>query len=162
VVGGEPAGVWPRGVDTRSRRSEGKEFAAHPGWLAGRGLRHGAMAMDHDDAPGVAAGVLGSFPLGNPRCWLTGAAGARRVCQPADWSSHRPRARVRRDARRYGVVRCWGKGEEEDVVHTWIFCPKAHIRITQQPHSPPVDSPAAMPERDDQLLHSPTARAERA
>jgi hypothetical protein len=122
VVGGEPAGVWPRDVDTRSRRSEGKEFAAHPSWLAGRGLRRGAMAMDRDDAPGVAAGVLGSFPLGNPRCWLTGAVGARRVCQPADWSSHRPRARVRRDARRYSVVRCWGKGEEEEIreTDTWV------------------------------------------
>jgi phosphatidylserine/phosphatidylglycerophosphate/cardiolipin synthase-like enzyme len=52
----------------------------------------------------------------------------------------------------------------QDVVHTWIFCSKAHLRITQKPPSPPVDSPtspAAMPDRDNQLPHSPAAKAER-
>jgi hypothetical protein len=52
----------------------------------------------------------------------------------------------------------------QDVVHTWIFWLKAHIRITQQPPSPLADSPtspAAMPGRQDQLPHSPASRAER-
>jgi hypothetical protein len=58
-------------------------------------------------------------------------------------------------------------GEEvlQDVVHTWIFWPKAHIWIMQQPPSFPADdqllhSLAVMPERDDQLPHSPAARVE--
>jgi hypothetical protein len=45
-----------------------------------------------------------------------------------------------------------------------FFWPKAHIRITQQSPSPLADSPtspATMPERDDQLSHSPAARVER-
>jgi hypothetical protein len=44
-------------------------------------------------------------------------------------------------------------GEEfiQDVVHTWIFWQKAHIRIMQQPSSPPTDPPTAMPKHDDQL-----------
>jgi hypothetical protein len=52
-------------------------------------------------------------------------------------------------------------GEEflQDAMHTWIFWPKAHIRITQQPPSPQADSPTTMAEHDDQLPHSPPARA---
>jgi hypothetical protein len=44
-------------------------------------------------------------------------------------------------------------GEEflQDVVHTWIFWPKAHIRIMQQQPSPPADSLATMFECDNQL-----------
>ena len=56
-------------------------------------------------------------------------------------------------------------GEEYlgDAVHGWIFWTKAHLKIMQLAPPPPADSttsPSAMPEGQDQLPPSPTARVE--
>jgi hypothetical protein len=64
VVGGRPTGARSRDADAGSKRPEGKDSAARPGWLARQELRCGTVAMDGDGAPGVAAGLLGSFSPG--------------------------------------------------------------------------------------------------
>jgi tRNA U34 5-methylaminomethyl-2-thiouridine-forming methyltransferase MnmC len=106
VVGGEPAGVRPRREDTESRQPEGKESAAHPSWWASRGLRRGAVAMDGDSAPGVAAGALGSFSPGKTPM-LAHRRGPGSACVPAGGPAVLSPARAgaaRREAMRCGAA----------------------------------------------------------
>jgi hypothetical protein len=110
---GEPAGVRPRGEDTGSRRPEGKESAACPGWWASRGLRRGAVAMDGDDAPDVVAGALGSFSPGETPM-LAHKRGPGSACVPASGPAFPSPARS--CAARGDAVRCGAgeKGEEDE------------------------------------------------
>jgi hypothetical protein len=91
--------------------------------------------MDGDDASGVAAGVLGSFLLGNPRCWLTCAA-CGSTCVPAGGPAVPSLVRasaVLRGAMRC-AVRCWGKGEEEERTETDTRVP--HVRERKKKRAP--------------------------